>query len=58
MRPAEYAFGVDVSSTMQLELNGMVFKENGQAKPALEIFKEHSISSRGRCIGRMGNDED
>jgi arabinogalactan endo-1,4-beta-galactosidase len=44
MRHTEYAFGVDVSSIMQLELNGMVFKENSQPKPALQIFREHGYN--------------
>jgi arabinogalactan endo-1,4-beta-galactosidase len=41
---ADYAFGADVSSTMQLEQNGKVFKENGVAKPALQILRDNGYN--------------
>jgi len=40
----EYAVGADVSFLRQAERNGAVFKENGVAKPVLEILKEHGYN--------------
>ncbi|HTY85569.1 MAG TPA: glycosyl hydrolase 53 family protein [Silvibacterium sp.] len=40
----EYAIGADVSFLRQAEQNGAVFKENGTAKPVLEILKDHGYN--------------
>lgn len=39
-----YAIGADLSFMKQAEDNGIVFKENGEAKPCLEIFKDHGYN--------------
>lgn len=36
-----YAIGADMSFLMEAEENGTVFKDNGVAKPGLDIFKAH-----------------
>jgi len=41
---SQYAVGADVSFLKQAESQGKVFKDNGQAKPALEIFKDHGYN--------------
>jgi arabinogalactan endo-1,4-beta-galactosidase len=41
---SEYAVGADVSFLKQAEAQGKVFKDNGQAKPGLEIFKDHGYN--------------
>src|SRR5215831_3574330 len=41
---AEYAIGADLSFLKQAEDRGTVFKENGEAKPGLQIFKEHGYN--------------
>jgi len=41
---AEYAIGADLSFLRQAESNGTVFKDNGQAKPGLQIFKDHGYN--------------
>ncbi|MGA2270494.1 MAG: glycosyl hydrolase 53 family protein [Bryobacteraceae bacterium] len=41
VRAAEYAIGADLSFLKQAEDRGTVFKEDGQAKPGLQIFKDH-----------------
>ncbi len=40
----DYAIGADVSFLKQAEDGGMSFKDNGQAKPGLEIFKDHGYN--------------
>jgi len=40
----DYAIGADVSFLRQAETNGVVFKDNGQPKPGLQIFKEHGYN--------------
>ena len=42
--PLEYAIGADVSFLAQAEQNGAVFKDNGEAKPGLQIFKDHGYN--------------
>jgi arabinogalactan endo-1,4-beta-galactosidase len=42
--PAEYAVGADLSFLKQAEDRGTVFKDNGEAKPALQIFKDHGYN--------------
>lgn len=37
----EYAIGADLSFLKQGEDSGFQFKENGEAKPGLQIFKDH-----------------
>ena len=44
LRAADYAVGADLSFLKQAEDKGMVFKDNGQAKPGLEIFKDHGYN--------------
>ncbi len=39
-----YAVGADLSFMKQAEDNGHVFKENGQVKPCLQIFKDHGYN--------------
>jgi arabinogalactan endo-1,4-beta-galactosidase len=39
-----YIVGADLSFMKQAEDNGFVFKENGQAKPCLQIFKDHGYN--------------
>ncbi|MGH9345169.1 MAG: glycoside hydrolase family 53 protein [Terriglobia bacterium] len=41
---AQYVIGADVSFLKQAEDHGTVFKDNGQAKPALQIFKDHGYN--------------
>jgi arabinogalactan endo-1,4-beta-galactosidase len=41
---AEYAIGADLSFLMSAEERGTVFKEDGQAKPGLKIFKDHGYN--------------
>jgi arabinogalactan endo-1,4-beta-galactosidase len=40
----DYAIGADLSSSAQAEQSGPVFKDNGQLKPALAIFKDHGYN--------------
>jgi arabinogalactan endo-1,4-beta-galactosidase len=44
LRAAEYAVGADVSFLKQAEDQGKVFKDNGEAKPGLVIFKDHGYN--------------
>ncbi len=39
-----YMIGADLSFMKQSEDRGFVFKENGQAKPCLQIFKDHGYN--------------
>lgn len=39
-----YAVGADLSFLKMAEDSGMVFKDDGQAKPALDIFKDHGYN--------------
>ena len=43
-RAADYAVGADLSFLKQAEDKGMVFKDNGVAKPGLQIFKDHGYN--------------
>jgi len=43
-RAADYAIGADLSFLKQAEDQGVVFKDNGQAKPGLQIFKDHGYN--------------
>jgi arabinogalactan endo-1,4-beta-galactosidase len=40
----EFAIGADLSFLKAAEESGFQFKENGQAKPGLEIFKDHGYN--------------
>src|SRR5215469_7921905 len=40
----DYAIGADVSFLAQAEQQGVVFKDNGVAKPGLEILKNHGYN--------------
>jgi arabinogalactan endo-1,4-beta-galactosidase len=40
----DYAVGADLSFLAQAEARGTVFKENGQPKPGLEIFRDHGYN--------------
>ena len=40
---SEFIKGVDISSLLQVEDNGGVFKENGNVKDPILIFKDHGI---------------
>src|SRR5271157_823833 len=44
LRASEYAVGADLSFLKQAEDGGKVFKDNGVAKPGLEIFKDHGYN--------------
>ena len=44
LRAAEYAVGADLSFLTQAEDKGKVFKDNGEAKPGLVIFKDHGYN--------------
>lgn len=41
---SDYAIGADLSFLKQAEDRGTVFKEAGQAKPGLQIFKDHGYN--------------
>lgn len=41
---ADYAIGADVSFLKQTEGRGVVFKDGGEAKPGLNIFKDHGYN--------------
>src|SRR5262245_1330588 len=41
---AEYAVGADLSFLKQAEDRGTLFKENGESKPGLQIFKDHGYN--------------
>jgi arabinogalactan endo-1,4-beta-galactosidase len=40
----EYAVGADISFLRQAEQQGVIFKENGTPKPALEILRNHGYN--------------
>lgn len=44
LRAHEYAIGADLSFLAQAEARGIVFKDNGKAKPGLQIFKDHGYN--------------
>jgi arabinogalactan endo-1,4-beta-galactosidase len=44
VRAAEYAIGADLSFLKQAEERGKIFKDDGVAKPGLEIFKDHGYN--------------
>jgi len=44
VRASEYAVGADLSFLKQAEDHGKIFKDNGEAKPGLEIFKDHGYN--------------
>jgi arabinogalactan endo-1,4-beta-galactosidase len=41
---SEYAIGADLSFLKQAEERGTVFKDQGQPKPALQIFRDHGYN--------------
>lgn len=41
---ADYAIGADLSFLKQAEDRGVVFKDNGEAKPGLQIFRDHGYN--------------
>ncbi len=41
---SDYAIGADLSFLKQAEDRGTVFKENGEGKPGLQIFKDHGYN--------------
>src|SRR5450432_2072115 len=43
-RAADYAVGADLSFLKQNEDRGIVFKDNGETKPGLQIFKDHGYN--------------
>ena len=43
-REQELIKGVDISTLLEIEDNGGIFKENGIPKDALEIFRDHGIN--------------
>jgi arabinogalactan endo-1,4-beta-galactosidase len=44
LQTADYAIGADLSFLKQAEDRGTVFKDNGQAKPGLQIFHDHGYN--------------
>ncbi len=44
LKAQEYAVGADLSFLKQAEDSGFKFKENGQAKPGILIFKDHGYN--------------
>ncbi|MEO8370408.1 MAG: glycosyl hydrolase 53 family protein [Candidatus Solibacter sp.] len=44
LRAADYAIGADLSFLKQNEDRGVVFKDNNEAKPGLQIFKDHGFN--------------
>ncbi len=44
LRASEYAVGADLSFLKQAEAQGKMFKDQGVAKPGLEIFKDHGYN--------------
>ena len=44
VRALDYAVGADLSFLKQAEDRGMQFKDNGEVKPGLQIFKDHGYS--------------
>lgn len=44
LQAADYAVGADLSFLKQAEDQGKIFKDAGQAKPGLEIFKDHGYN--------------
>src|ERR1700736_2831021 len=44
VRASDYAIGADLSFLKQAEDRGKIFKDNGEAKPGLEIFKDHGYN--------------
>jgi arabinogalactan endo-1,4-beta-galactosidase len=43
-RGAEYAIGADLSFLRQAEARGTAFKDGGEVKPGLQIFKDHGYN--------------
>jgi arabinogalactan endo-1,4-beta-galactosidase len=43
-RAADYAIGADLSFLKQAEDRGTAFKDNGEPKPGLQIFKDHGYN--------------
>ena len=43
-RASDYAIGADLSFLKQAEDRGIQFKDDNQAKPGLEIFKNHGYN--------------
>ncbi|MBI4873067.1 MAG: glycosyl hydrolase 53 family protein [Acidobacteria bacterium] len=43
-RSSDYAIGADLSFLKQAEDRGIVFRDNGQPKPGLEIFRDHGYN--------------
>jgi len=44
MYAQDYAIGADLSFLKQAEEQGTVFKDNGEAKPGLQIFRDHGYN--------------
>jgi arabinogalactan endo-1,4-beta-galactosidase len=44
VQAADYAIGADLSFLKQTEEQGTVFKDNGEAKPGLQLFKDHGYN--------------
>ena len=42
--PADYAIGADLSFLKQTEDRGTVFKDHGEARPGMQIFKDHGYN--------------
>lgn len=44
VRASDYAVGADLSFLKQAEDRGTVFKDNGEVRPGLQIFKDHGYN--------------
>jgi arabinogalactan endo-1,4-beta-galactosidase len=44
LRAADYAIGADLSFLKQAEDRRTPFKDNGEPKPGLQIFKDHGYN--------------
>ncbi|MBP7051662.1 MAG: glycosyl hydrolase 53 family protein [Phycisphaerae bacterium] len=44
LRASDYAIGADLSFLRQAEQGGTAFQDEGQAKPGLQIFKDHGYN--------------
>ena len=44
LKSSEFIEGVDLSMLLQIEANNGIYRENGNAKDAIQIFKNHNIN--------------
>jgi arabinogalactan endo-1,4-beta-galactosidase len=44
LKSSEFIKGVDLSMLLQIEANNGIYRENGNAEDAIQIFKNHNIN--------------